>query len=229
MVKRTRRPAWQAQTASAVARCVLPVPESPIRITLSRSSIQEPSASAAIVAWGTFGFSAKRKSSRRLIAGKRASMQAPALATFGAFGHLGLQQRAEVGDRGLLLAGGFLGERAEAAADGRQLEIDRVRFDQRFQGRGLRVGAGSSCASEQLVVVGEIRRGTLVRRQPRIEIGQRCGRRAAARSAGEDRDGASVVRAGRQRAANGELGAGGPVLAREHRTSTICRAASDGP
>ena len=40
----------------------------------SRSSIQEPSASAAIVACGTFGLSAKRNSSRRLICGKRASI-----------------------------------------------------------------------------------------------------------------------------------------------------------
>jgi len=44
----------------------------------SRSSIQDPSASAAsaaIVAWGTLGLSWKRKSSRRLIAGKRASIR----------------------------------------------------------------------------------------------------------------------------------------------------------
>ena len=65
--------------------------------------------------------------------------QAPAFAALGAFGHLGLQQRAEVGDRGLLLARRFVGEGAEAAADGRELELDRVRLDQRFQGRGLRV------------------------------------------------------------------------------------------
>jgi hypothetical protein len=37
-------------TASAVASIVLPVPESPMKMMLSRSSIQAPSASAAIVA-----------------------------------------------------------------------------------------------------------------------------------------------------------------------------------
>lgn len=74
MVKRTRRPCWQAQTASPVASIVVPVPGSPTKITLSRSSIQEPSASAAIVACGTFGLSANRNSSSRLISGKRASI-----------------------------------------------------------------------------------------------------------------------------------------------------------
>lgn len=38
-VKRTRRPCWQAQIARAVARCVLPLPLSPMRITDSRSVI----------------------------------------------------------------------------------------------------------------------------------------------------------------------------------------------
>ena len=47
---------------------------SPISITLSRSSIQEPSASAAIVACGILGLSANRKSSSHLIAGNRASI-----------------------------------------------------------------------------------------------------------------------------------------------------------
>ena len=113
-----------------------------MKITDSRSSIQEPSASAAIVACGTLGLSAKRKSSRRLIVREARVDQAAALAAFGAFGHLGLQQRAEVGDRRLLLARGLGGERAEAAADGRELELDRVRLDQRLQRRGLRVRGG---------------------------------------------------------------------------------------
>ena len=49
--------------------------------------------------------------------------------------------------------------------------------------------------------------------------GRSAARPAAARSrgaAGEDRDRLAVDRAGRERAANGELHAGGPVLAREH-------------
>jgi hypothetical protein len=57
-----------------IAKCVLPVPESPRRMTLSRSSIQVPCASAAIVAWGIFGFSSNWKSSRRLVSGNLASI-----------------------------------------------------------------------------------------------------------------------------------------------------------
>ena len=183
------------------------MPESPIEDHDSRSSIQEPSASAAIVACGTFGLSAKRKSSRRLIVREAGVDQAAALAAFGALGHLGLQQRGEVGDRGLLLAGGFGGERAEAAADGRQLELDRraprsappaprssrwcaVIARLRAAGRSRRdPGAGRSCAA-----------------QPRLEVGRaaRASRRPS-RAAGEHRDGAAVVRAGGQRAADGEL------------------------
>jgi hypothetical protein len=64
------------------------------------------------------------------------------LAALRAFGDLGLQQRAEVRERGLLLARRFGGERFEAAADGRELELDRVRLDQRFQRGGLRVSSG---------------------------------------------------------------------------------------
>ena len=110
-----------------------------MKMTLSRSSIQEPSARAAIVACGTLGLSWKRKSSRRLICGNRASISRRFLAALGAFGHLGLQQRAEVRDRGLLLAERLGGERFEPAADGRELQLDRVRLDQRLQSGGLRV------------------------------------------------------------------------------------------
>ena len=48
------------------------------------------------------------------------SVDQPALlATFGAFGHLGLQERGEVRDRGLLLAERFGGQLPEAPSDGR--------------------------------------------------------------------------------------------------------------
>ena len=107
--------AWQAQTASAVASIVLPVPESPMKITDSRSSIQEPSASAAIVACGTFGLSVEAEVLEAFDVREARVDQAASFAAFGAFGDLGLQQRGEVGDRGLLLADGFGGERAEAA------------------------------------------------------------------------------------------------------------------
>ena len=43
--------------ARAVARWVLPVPLSPMKMIDSRSVIQEPWASAAIVAWGTLALS----------------------------------------------------------------------------------------------------------------------------------------------------------------------------
>ena len=110
-----------------------------MKITLSRSSIQEPSASAAIVACGTVGVVGEAEVLEALDLREARVDQAASFAAFGAFGHLGLQQRAEVGDRGLLLARGLGGERAEAAADGRELELDRVRLDQRLQRRGLRV------------------------------------------------------------------------------------------
>jgi hypothetical protein len=64
------------------------------------------------------------------------------LAALGAFGHLGLQQRGQVRDRGLLFTQRFGGERFEAAADGREFELDRVRLDQRLQRGGLRVAGG---------------------------------------------------------------------------------------
>ena len=75
---------------------------------------------------------------------REAGVDQPALlATFGAFGHLGLQQRAEVRDRGLLLAERFGRERSEAAADGGELELDRVRLDQRFQRCGVQGCVGA--------------------------------------------------------------------------------------
>ncbi len=79
VVKRTRRPSWQAATAKAMARCDLPVPLSPTSTTCSRSSIQVPSASVARVVRGTEGLSSKRKSSSRLTCGKRASISRRAL------------------------------------------------------------------------------------------------------------------------------------------------------
>jgi len=106
---------------------------------LSRSSIQEPSASAAIVAWGTLGFVVEAEVLQTLDRREARVDQAPAFAALGALGHLGLEQRAEVGDRRLLLADRFDSERAEAPSDGRELELDRVRLDQRLQRRRLRV------------------------------------------------------------------------------------------
>ena len=62
--------------------------------------------------------------------------QAPSLASLCAFGGLGFEQRSEVGSRGLLLAGGFLGQAAEAALDRWELELGGVRFDEGFHRRG---------------------------------------------------------------------------------------------
>jgi hypothetical protein len=129
--------------ANAVARCVLPVPLSPIRITDSRSLIQEPSARAAIVACGIFGLSLKRKSSSCLSAGNFASSSRRSFAAFGAFAGLRFEERGEVGGGGLLLPVGLLGQAAEAPLDRGELQLGRVRLDQRFHRRraGLLAGA----------------------------------------------------------------------------------------
>ena len=110
-----------------------------MKITLSRSLIQD-----ALGERGDRGLGDRRVVGEDEVLeafdlGEARVDQAPAFAAFGAFLVLGFQQRAEVGDRGLLLAQRLLGERAEAPADGRELELDRVRLDQRLQGRGLRV------------------------------------------------------------------------------------------
>jgi len=51
-VKRTLRPWWQAQTASAVASIVLPVPESPIKMPLAEPEVGGDDQRAALVALG---------------------------------------------------------------------------------------------------------------------------------------------------------------------------------
>ena len=68
--------------------------------------------------------------------------QSALLAPLGAFGHLRLQQRPEIGDGGLLLAERFGRECFESAADGRELQLDRVRLDQRLERGGLRAASG---------------------------------------------------------------------------------------
>ena len=70
-------------------------------------------------------------------------------------------------------------------------------------------------SSEQLVVVGEVRCGSLVRGEPRFEIGERRRQSWPDRlgAAGEHRDGAAVDRAGRERAADGERDPVGAVVA----------------
>ena len=64
----------------------------------------------------------------------------PSFAALGSLLHLALEQRGEVGERRLLGAGRFGGERAEAAADGRQVQLGGVRVDERLERRevGLR-------------------------------------------------------------------------------------------
>ena len=184
-----------------------------MKMTLSRSSIHEPSASAAIVACGTEGLSAKTKSSRRLMAGKRASIRR-GLRALGALGHLGFQQRPEVGDRRLLLARGLGGQCAETPADGRELELDRVRLDQRLQRRGLRVRWRPSGSSEQLVVVGQV--GTPAgRARPGAAV---VGQRRRVPSASSQRDARGSRRRGRRarppRACHGRRARPGRVRAR---------------
>ena len=139
MVNRTRRPWWQAQTASAVASIVLPVPESPMKMI--DLAVVDPGAlgQRGDRGLGDLGVVGEAEVLQALDLREARVDQAALLAALGALGHLGLQQRGEVGGRGLLLAGGLGGERAEAPADGRELELDRVRLDQRLQRRGLRV------------------------------------------------------------------------------------------
>ena len=67
---------------------------------------------------------------------------------------------------------------------------------------------------EQLVVAGEIGRGPLSGSEPVVQPGQRAGL-AALSAAGEDLHRAAVERAGRQRAADGELDLRGGQLAAE--------------
>src|SRR6185437_16169269 len=68
-----------------------------------------------------------------------------------------------------------------------------------------------------LVVIGEVWRGTLVRRETRVETGERHRRdvRGARRAASENLDGTSVDRARGQRAADSELDPGRAVIAAE--------------
>ena len=139
-MKRTRRPCWQAQIASAIARCVLPVPDSPLRMIDSRSSIQEPSARAAIVAWGTEGLS-EAEVLEPLEQGEAGVEQAPPLPPLGPLLHLRLEQGRQVGERRLLLAQGLGGERAEAPPHRRQVQLGRVRLDEGLERRDLRLRA----------------------------------------------------------------------------------------
>jgi len=62
--------------------------------------------------------------------------QPSAFTSLGAFGGLGFQQGGEGGGRGLLLAGGLFGQAAEAALDRGELQLGRVRLDQRLHRRG---------------------------------------------------------------------------------------------
>ena len=75
-----------------------------MKMTLSRSSIHDPSARAAIVACGTLGLSCEAEVLEAFDLREPCVDQPALLAPLGAFGHLGLEQRAEVRDRGLLLA-----------------------------------------------------------------------------------------------------------------------------
>src|ERR1039458_702585 len=73
--------------------------------------------------------------------GKTRVDQPSAFAAFSSLTDLGLQQRREIGGRGLLVACRLLGERAEASPDGWELQLERVRVDQGLHRLDLRRGA----------------------------------------------------------------------------------------
>ena len=143
-MKRTRRPCWQAQTASAIARCVLPVPR--VADQHDRIAVVDPRAlgerrdrrlrHAGVISEPELLQALEQREPR--------VQQPPAFAAFGAFVHLGLEQRREVRDRGLLLAGRLRGHLPEPGLDGRELQLGRVRLDQRLQRRGLQRSCGRS-------------------------------------------------------------------------------------
>jgi hypothetical protein len=140
-VKRTRRPCWQAQTASPIARCVFAAP-----------AFADEDDRLAVVDPGALGQRGDRRLGHLWVVGeaevlgplheREAGVDQPSsLAPLGALLVLGLEQRGEVGDRRLLLARGLAGERPEAAAHGRRLELRGVRLDQRLE-RGCLRGPG---------------------------------------------------------------------------------------
>ena len=89
-----------------------------MKMTLSRSVIQEPSAERGDRGLGDRRVVGEAEVLEALDLREARVDQAAAFAALGALGHLGLQQRAEVGDRGLLLARGLL-RRARGSGGGR--------------------------------------------------------------------------------------------------------------
>ena len=158
----------RARSRASSCRC----PESPTKITLSRSSIQEPSASAAIVACGIFGLSSKRKSSRRLIAGNRASISRRRSRRSARSAISASSSAARYATGVCCSRTASVGQRSEPAADGREFQLDRVRLDQRFQRRGLSVAGGAHRAP--------LRRRAAGRSRSRSGSGRSCSASRAA-------------------------------------------------
>ena len=198
----------------------------------SRSSIQEPSASAAIVACGTLGLSANRNSSRRLISGNRASISRRRSRRSARSCHLSLEQRGEVRDRGLLLAGRFGGHllgtgrltvgsfSSVACASISASNAASVRSARRSSCR-LQARAAGHSPTGRLVGGGDSIAGRLV-----VDLAARpaLGSRGAP---GEHRDRAAVVRArGQARRGRRARTSAGRGSRQSSSTSTICRAAS---
>ena len=95
MVKRTRRPCWQAQTASAVAR-----------MRLRRPRVADQDHAVAVIDPGALGERRDRGLGDVGVVGEDELLQAldlrearvdqaPPFASLGALGHLGVQQRGE--------------------------------------------------------------------------------------------------------------------------------------
>jgi len=74
--------------------------------------------------------------------------EASSFASLGAFLDFCFQERGEVRERGLLLAGRFGRERSEPSPDCGEVQLAGVRFDERFERLGLGRGAHLLCSQK---------------------------------------------------------------------------------
>ena len=207
VVNRTRRPCWQAQTANAMRE-----------MCLAGARVADQDDRVAVIDPGALGQRGDRGLRDLRVIGepevlepfdrREPGVDQPAfLASLGAFGHLGLEQRREIGDRSLLLADRFLGQARNRRRTVGSLSSTACASISASSAAVRRSWSRSSCTADQLVIAGQVGFGPIVRLQPGFEpVKPGCRRRAGGPS-GEHSDRAAVDRAGRQRATDGELDA----------------------